>query len=96
MIKLRFRIDLDYLKNNTYVPGAVKVILDCRDPESLLKIILLGESGMDMAKDGGPFDCDPELAKDLIEAGLAKKVYPRPLYDWSEPNGLFLDWLACG
>lgn len=91
-------MDLEFLRNETYVPEStkLKIKITPQNKKRLLKIIKLGGSGVKMVRGNGPVDCDPELTEELLKAGFAEKVYSPPLYDRSDPNALFLDFLTAG
>lgn len=63
-IKLQFKVDPDYLRDNTIVI----------DPESIFITGILGESGRRMIRDGAPFIFTRTLAEKLISHGVAKKI----------------------
>ncbi len=70
--KLQFKVDPDYLRDRTYVPDPVKIIIT--DSDSIFITGILGESGRRMIKDGAPFIFTRGLAEKLIKHGVAKEI----------------------
>lgn len=71
-VKLNFRVDPDYLKNNTEVPNAVRIRFI--NPEKVFVLGLLGESGRTMMMDGAVFEFEKEQAEWMIEQKIAVRV----------------------
>ncbi len=71
-IKLKFRVDPNYLKNNTEVidPVRIKFI----DPEKVYVLGMLGESGRTMMLDGAVFEFERNQAEWMIEQKIAIEV----------------------
>lgn len=69
MTELQFKVDPDYLRDNTVVndPVRIKII----DSESIFITGILGESGRRMIADGAPFIFTRILAEKLIKNGVA-------------------------
>lgn len=69
MTELQFKVDPDYLRDNTVVvdPIRIKII----DAESIFITGILGESGRRMIADGAPFIFTRPLAEKLIKNGVA-------------------------
>lgn len=69
MTELQFKVDPDYLRDNTVVkdPVRIKII----DAESIFITGILGESGRRMIADGAPFIFTKSLAEKLINHGVA-------------------------
>ena len=72
MIELQFKVDPDYLRDNTFVhdPVRIKII----DPESIFITGILGESGRRMITDGAPFIFTRTLAEKLVKHGVAELI----------------------
>lgn len=71
-IKLKFRVDPDYLKNNTIVEDAVR--LKFIDPEKVFVLGLLGESGRTMMLNGAVFEFERAQAEWMIGQKIAVKA----------------------
>ncbi len=71
-LKLTFKVDPDYLRDRTYVPNPVKIVII--DPEAIFLTGILGESGRKMVQHGFPFIFTKKLAQKLIDKGIAKEV----------------------
>jgi len=68
-VKLKFRVDPDYLKNNTVVEDAVRIRFI--DPDKVFVLGLLGESGRTMMLNGAIFEFERSQAKWMIEQKIA-------------------------
>ena len=68
-IKLKFRVDPDYLKNNTEVVDAVRIKFI--DPEKVFVLGLLGESGRTMVMAGAIFEFERQQAEWMIGQKIA-------------------------
>ncbi len=71
-LKLKFRVDPDYLKNNTEVIDAIRIKFI--DPEKVFVLGMLGESGRTMMLDGAIFEFEREQAEWMIEQKIAIKA----------------------
>jgi hypothetical protein len=71
-IKLKFRVDPDYLKNNTEVVDAIR--LKFIDPEKVFVLGLLGESGRTMMLNGAVFEFERGQAEWMIEQKIAVRA----------------------
>ena len=71
-IQLKFRVDPDYLKNNTEVINAIR--LKFIDPEKVFVLGLLGESGRTMMLNGAIFEFEKEQAEWMIEQKIAVRA----------------------
>ncbi len=71
-VKLKFRVDPEYLMNNTEVidPVRIKFI----DPEKVFVMGMLGESGRTMMLDGAVFEFERGQAEWMIEQKIAVAV----------------------
>ncbi len=69
MIQLKFRVDPDYLKNNTEVIDPVRI--RSIDPEKVYVLGMLGESGRTMMLDGAIFEFERAQAEWMIEQKIA-------------------------
>ena len=70
-VQLKFMVDPDYLKCNTFINDPVRCIVT--DPEAVFLMGILGESEREMVKAGFPFYFERQLAKKLIKAGFAEE-----------------------
>lgn len=71
-VKLQFMVDPQQLEELAYVPDCIKVQII--DPEAIFLLGLLGESGKELVRAGIHFYFEGELARKLIEKGIAEKV----------------------
>ena len=71
MIQLDFRVDPEYLANETEVPDAVRIVFT--DPDAIFLTGVLGESGRKMVLGGAPFYFRRELAEKFIRMGIAEE-----------------------
>jgi hypothetical protein len=71
-VKLQFKVDPDYLRDHTYVPDPVRLVIT--DSESIFITGILGESGRRMIKAGAPFIFTRPLAEKLLSHGVAKEL----------------------
>ena len=71
-VKLKFRVDPDYLKNNTIVEDAVRIRFI--DPEKVFVLGLLGESGRTMMLNGAVFEFERKQAKWMIKQKIAVRA----------------------
>ena len=69
-VKLKFMVDPDYLKCNTFIDDPVRCVVT--DPEAVFLMGILGDSGREMVKAGFPFYFERPLAEKLIKAGFAE------------------------
>jgi len=68
-VKLKFRVDPDYLRDRTQVVNSVKIkFIDYPRASSLG---ILGESGIKMMKSGAVFEFERKLAQQMIEDKIA-------------------------
>ncbi len=71
-LKLKFRVDPEYLKNNTEVVDAIRIKFI--NPEKVFVLGILGESGRAMVNDGAIFEFEKEQAEWMIEQKIAERV----------------------
>lgn len=97
--KLQFKVCPDYLRDNTYVPDPVTIVIT--DPDSIFITGILGESGRQMIKDGAPFIFTRKLAEKLISNGVAKEIEKKPIKykksaaDWVRERERYERWENC-
>ena len=71
-VKLQFKVDPDWLRDQTEIDNPVRVRVI--RPDLLFLTGLLGESGREMVKAGFPFIFEGTLAKELIEKGICEAL----------------------
>ncbi len=73
-IVLGFRVDPDWMKENTEVLNPVKIVFTGRFPLEFMELKILNQSGLTMWFCGAPFDFEQEDAQELINAGFARNT----------------------
>lgn len=71
-IELKFMVVPEELASKAYVPNAIRVRII--DLEAIFLTGILGESGRKLVEAGVDFYFGGELAKKLIDKGIAEKV----------------------
>ena len=69
MTELEFKVDPDFLRDNTFVRDPVRIVIT--NPKSIFLEGVLGESGRKMVADGAVFVFTRERAEELIKWGVA-------------------------
>ena len=71
-IRLQFMVVPGELEAHAYVPNKVKIKII--DPEAIFLLGLLGESGRELVQAVVEFYFEEELARRLIDKGIAEEV----------------------
>jgi hypothetical protein len=72
MLSVKYMVDPDELKENVFVPHAVRVKFI--DLEGLKKAGFLGVTGLQLAEIGLTFHLTPDLVNELVEKGVSMKI----------------------
>ena len=77
-LALEFRVHPAFLKNHTYVPDPVDIIMTGKNPSKFMMLKIFGGSGLKMWLHNGPYTFTRKKANLLIKKGYAKLYVPPP------------------